>query len=105
MVLGFIVGASVNSYLRTIGAAGNHSVENASAGTRALWVAAGKGNLAETVSITSSTCAEPMVPIHGRSTRKPRERQGHAIVEGHPEIEQHLDYYMDDWFQRCGQPD
>lgn len=104
-VLGFIIGASVNSYLRTIGPAGDHTVENASADTRELWVAAGDGDLEETVRITSSTCADPWVRYTADRHRNHENARGHAILKGHPEIERHLDNYMDDWFQRCGQPD
>jgi hypothetical protein len=103
-VLAFIIGASVNSYLRTIGPSGDHSVENAAPESRALWTAAGSGNLHQVTRITSSTCADPWVRYTADQHGNRENARGHAIVNSHPDIEQLLDDYMDKWFGRCGQP-
>ena len=104
-ILGFIIGASLNSYLRTIGPAGDHSVENASPDSRALWAAAGGGDLEQVTRITSSTCADPWVRYTADQHGNRENARGHAIISGHPDIEQLLDDYMDKWFDRCGQPE
>ncbi len=102
-VLAFIIGASVNSYLRTIGPAGDHSVENASAESRELWAAAGNGYLSEVERITADTCADPWVRYVADEHGNRENARGHAIVNGHPQVEEHLDRYMDEWFDRCGE--
>jgi hypothetical protein len=102
-VLAFIIGASVNSYLRTIGPAGDHSVENASAESRELWAAAGNGHLSEVERITADTCADPWVRYVADEHGNRENARGHAIVNGHPQVEEHLDRYMDEWFDRCGE--
>jgi hypothetical protein len=104
-ILGFIIGASVNSYLRTIGPAGDHSVENASAESRALWIAAGIGDVDSVVRITTDTCADPWVRYTADEHGNTENARGHAIVSGHREVERVLDEYMDGWFDSCGQPE
>lgn len=103
-VLTFIIGASLNSYLRTIGPAGDHSVQNASADTRELWVAAGAGELTEVTRITDTTCADPWVRFTADEHGNQENARGHAIVKGpHKSVERILDDYMGDWYERCGQ--
>lgn len=111
-ILGVIIGASYNSYRQSLGPAGDHSVANASADTRALWAAAGAGDVPEVVRLTTNTCADPWVkfPVEeGRHNAK-----GHA--EAHPpvrsddreaayvEVSDLLGDYMDDWHDRCPRP-
>jgi hypothetical protein len=106
-VLGVIIGASVNSYYNSLGPPGDHSVENASADTRALWVAARAGDLGEVRQIISETCADPWVKFpygNGRHNAKgmaeTRGLEGWTGPFG--QISDTLGDYMDDWYDRCG---
>ncbi len=103
-VLGLIVGGSVHSYLRTVGPAGDHSIQNASAESEALWSAAGAGDLDEVVRLTTDTCADPWVRFTADDEGNLENARGHAIVRGpHADIERVLDDYMTRWHERCGQ--
>jgi hypothetical protein len=110
-ILGFIIGASVNSYLDSLGPPGDHSVENASADTRALWQAAYDGDLAEVAHLTSETCADPWVkfPIgSGRHNAKGMaETRGTSTDIAAPfgKIADVLGGYQDAWYDRCGTTD
>jgi hypothetical protein len=110
-VLGFIIGASLNSYLNSLGPPGDHSVENASAESRALWEAAGAGQLDEVTRITTETCADPWVkfPVGtGRHNAKgyaeAYELRGNGDLSPfYPKISDILGDYQDDWYDRCAQ--
>jgi hypothetical protein len=60
VILGGMIGAGYNSYRNSQPPPGDHSVANASAETRALWVAADTGDV-ETVKRLAQTCADPWV--------------------------------------------
>jgi hypothetical protein len=60
VVLGAIIGAGYNSYRNSLPPPGDHSVAQASSETRALWEAAGRGDV-ETVVRLAQTCADPWV--------------------------------------------
>jgi hypothetical protein len=107
-VLAFIIGASYNSYRNSLGPPGDHSVENASVDTRALWQAAHDGDLAAVETLTTDTCADPWVkfPVDGgrHNAKGMAETQGlHGLSGPFGEISDHLGDYMDDWYDRCGQ--
>lgn len=110
-VLGFIVGASVNSYRNSLGPPGDHSVGNASADTRALWQAAHDGDLDEATRLTTETCADPWVkfPVGGgrHNAKGMAETQGWSGDGAAPfgEIADLLGDYQDDWYERCGRAD
>lgn len=110
VILGFIIGASYNSYRNSLGPPGDHSVANASADTRALWEAAGRGDLAAVMDLTATTCADPWVKFPtsggGRHNAKgfaenrtlqvsgPLDDQLHSVAD-------HLGDYMDVWYDDC----
>ncbi len=108
-ILALIIGASLNSYWNSLGPPGDHSVENASADTRALWVAAGAGNVDEVSRLTSETCADPWVkfPIgNGKHNAKGLAETRQFEVSGIQDrplekIASILGDYMDDWHTRC----
>ena len=110
-ILGFIIGASYNSYRNSLGPPGDHSVENASADTRALWEAANAGDVDAVVELTAATCADPWVkfPVgNGRHNAKGQAETNGMVGPGHldpqfDEIADILGDYMDDWYDRCGQ--
>jgi hypothetical protein len=60
VVLGVIIGGAYNSYRNGLPPPGDHSAVHASPQTRALWEAAGRGDV-ETVARLSQTCADPWV--------------------------------------------
>jgi hypothetical protein len=107
LVLGVIIGASYNSYRNSLGPPGDHSVQNASAVTEALWAAAGRGDLDEVVDLAAESCADPWVKFavgDGRHNAK-----GFAEVRGltgaagpYGEIADVLGEYMDTWYDDCG---
>ena len=106
-VLAFIIGASYNSYRNSLGPPGDHSVENASVDTRALWQAAHDGDLAEVATLTTDTCADPWVkfPVDGgrHNAKGMAETQSlHGLSGPFGEISDRLGDYMDDWYDRCG---
>jgi len=109
-VLGFIIGASYNSYRQSLGPPGDHSVGNASADTRALWEAAGAGDVDEVLRITADTCADPWVkfPVgNGRHNAKGQAETRELDLPDAQEppfrrIADILGGYMDDWHDRCG---
>jgi hypothetical protein len=110
-ILGFIIGASYNSYRNSLGPAGDHSVANASADTRALWEAANAGDVAAVVDLTTDTCADPWVKFpqgNGRHNAKGQAetRELELPDDQEPpfrEIAGILGDYMDDWHHRCPQ--
>lgn len=104
-VLGFIIVSSINSYRWTVGPDGDHSVENAAPESRALWVAAGAGDLVEVEQITATTCADPWVRYVADEHGNRENARGHAIVNGHGDVKDHLEDYMGDWSDRCSDPD
>lgn len=112
-ILGFIIGASYNSYRQSLGPPGDHSVENASTDTRALWQAAYDGDVTEVIRVSTETCADPWVkfPIgNGRHNAKGQAetRELELPDELEPpfrEISDILGDYMDDWHDRCGLSD
>ena len=104
-VLGFIIVSSINSYRWTVGPDGDHSVENAAPESRRLWVAAGAGDLVEVEQITATTCADPWVRYVADQHGNRENARGHAIVNGHGEVKDHLEEYMGDWSDRCGPDD
>jgi hypothetical protein len=107
-ILGFIIGASVNSYFNSLGPPGDHSHENASADTRALWQAAYDGDLTLVVHLTSETCADPWVKFPIDSGR--HNAKGMAETRGmntdirapFGKIADVLGDYQDAWNDRCG---
>lgn len=109
-ILGFIIGASYNSYRNSLGPPGDHSVENASADTRSLWEAANEGDVAAVVRLTSDTCADPWVKFpygNGRHNAKGQAetRELELPDDREPPFRQIsgiLGDYMDDWYDRCG---
>jgi len=112
-ILGFIIGASYNSYRQSLGPPGDHSVENASTDTRALWQAAYDGDVTEVIRVSTETCADPWVkfPIgNGRHNAKGQaeSRELELPDELEPpfrEISDILGDYMDDWYDSCGLSD
>ena len=110
-ILGFIIGASYNSYRNSLGPPGDHSVANASADTRALWEAANAGSVDTVIELTTTTCADPWVkfPVgNGRHNAKGWAETRTLQVADHLEppfnrIADILGDYMDDWYERCGQ--
>lgn len=111
VVLGVIAGGSYNSYRRSQPPAGDHSVEGASAETRALWDAAGAGDVDAVIRL-SRTCADPWVqfPI-GNDKRNARGYADQRLLdlpdeqEGpYREINDVLAETQDTWFERCGAP-
>jgi len=110
-VLAFIIGASLNSYINSLGPPGDHSVENASADTQALWQAAFDGDLSEVERLTVETCADPWVkfPIgNGRHNAKGMaETRGMTtdVVAPFGAIADILGHYQNDWYDRCGRTD
>lgn len=110
-VLGFVFGASVNSYRNSLGPPGDHSATNASSDTRDLWHAAYDGDLDEVRRLTTETCADPWVklPIAGgrHNAKGMAETRGRQISDVAPfgEIADHLGDYQDDWYDRCGRTD
>ena len=111
LIGGFIIGASYNSYRNSLGPAGDHSVANASADTRALWEAANAGDVAAVVDLTTDTCADPWVKFpqgNGRHNAKGQAetRELDLPDDQEPpfrEIAGILGDYMDDWHHRCPQ--
>jgi hypothetical protein len=111
-ILGFIIAASYNSYRQSLGPAGDHSVENASADTRSLWQAANAGEVDEVLRITTGTCADPWVkfPVgNGRHNAKGQAETRELDLPDAQEppfrqIADILGDYMDDWHDRCGHP-
>ncbi|MGI9642079.1 MAG: hypothetical protein ACR2N9_04770 [Acidimicrobiia bacterium] len=107
-VLSFIIGASLNSYINSLGPPGDHSVANASADTRALWQAAFDGDLIAVERLTIETCADPWVkfPIgNGRHNAKGMaETRGMTTDVNAPfgAIADTLGDYQNDWYDRCG---
>jgi hypothetical protein len=108
-ILGFIIGASYNSYRQSLGPPGDHSVQNASADTRALWEAANAGNLDEVIRVSTETCADPWVKFDGHNAKGEAEtRELELPDELEPpfrEISDILGDYMDVWYDRCGRSD
>jgi hypothetical protein len=109
-VLGFIIAASYNSYRQSLGPPGDHSVENASADTRALWEAAHDADVAEVTRLTTDTCADPWVKFplgNGRHNAKGEAENQELVLpdDREPpfrEISDILGDYMDVWHDRCG---
>jgi hypothetical protein len=112
-LLGIIIGGSYNSYRQSLGPPGDHSVENASADTRSLWVAANAGDVDEVLRITTDTCADPWVkfPVgNGRHNAKGQAetRELELPDAQEPPFRQIADIlgdYMDDWHDRCSASD
>lgn len=112
-VLGIIIGASYNSYRQSLGPPGDHSADNASVDSKSLWNAAGTGDVAEVVRITTDTCADPWVkfPVDdGRHNAKgwaeTRELDlPDAQEPPYRQISDILGDYMDEWYDRCGRSD
>lgn len=108
-ILGVIIGASYNSYRQSLGPPGDHSVDNASANTRALWEAANAGDVDQVVLLTTQTCADPWVKFphgNGRHNAKGQAetRELELPDEQEPpyrQISGILGDYMDDWHHRC----
>jgi hypothetical protein len=109
VILGFIIGASYNSYRNSLGPPGDHSVANASPDTRALWEAADAGDVAAVVDLTTNSCADPWVKFphgNGRHNAKGQAetRELELPDDQEPpfrEIAGVLGDYMDDWHHRC----
>jgi hypothetical protein len=109
VVLGFIMGASFNSYRESLGPPGDHSVANASASTRALWIAAKSGDVREVARLTAETCADPWVkfPVgDGRHNAKGMAEERELQVDDDREapfreVAHMLGDYMDRWEERC----
>lgn len=108
-ILGFIIGASYNSYRQSLGPPGDHSVAGASADTRALWQAANDGDVDEIVRLTTETCADPWVKFNSHNAKGEAEtRELHLPDEFEPpfrEISGILGDYMDVWEDRCSRFD
>lgn len=111
IVLGAIAGASYNSYRNSLGPPGDHSYQNASVETVALWGAADEGDIDEVVRLTTETCADPWVKFPdggGRHNAKGQaETRGMELPDGqgprYGEISDILGDYMDVWYDNCGQ--
>jgi hypothetical protein len=112
LVLGLIAGASYNSYRNSLGPPGDHSYQNASADTSALWVAANEGSVDEVTRLTTETCADPWVKFptggDGKHNAKGQaeNRPFDLPAQQHPpyrEIADILGDYMDVWYDDCGQ--
>ena len=108
LVLGFIIGASYNSYRQSLGPAGDHSVENASVETRALWEAADAGDVDEVVRLAEETCADPWVKFGGHNAKGEAETRELELPDEleppYREISDLLGDYMDVWHHQCPQP-
>lgn len=108
LILGFIIGASYNSYRQSLGPAGDHSVENASADTRALWEAADAGDVKAVVRLTTETCADPWVKFGGHNAKGEAESRELELPDEleppYREISDILGDYMDVWHHECPQP-
>lgn len=110
VALGMIAGGSYNSYRRSQGPPGDHSVANASAETRALWNAAGAGDVDEVVRL-SQTCADPWVQFPTRNGKNNARGYADARLLDLPD-EQEAPYAeiidiladtQDTWYDRCGE--
>jgi hypothetical protein len=109
-VLAVIAGGSYNSYRKSMGPPGDHSVENASAESRALWMAAGAGHVDEVTSL-SKTCADPWVkfPTGGDGRHNARGYADARLLDlpdereaPYAEIMDILAETQDRWYDRCG---
>ena len=92
VVLGGMAAAGFNSYRKSQPPPGDHSAENATAESRALWDAAAAGDLG-TVTAMIDACADPFVQFDhlGRARSQTGDR----------EIVSRLRAAEDTWVQRC----
>lgn len=109
VVIGGLISAAYISYRNSQPPTGDHSVANASAETRALWVAADTGDV-ETVKRLAATCADPWVQFptpdgkhdaHGAADSRlldlPDDQE-----PPYAEIMKILGPAKESWYDRCG---
>jgi hypothetical protein len=109
LILSGMAAAGYNSYRKNQGPPGDHSVENASADTRALWEAARAGDVDE-VERLAQTCADPWVQFPaGDGKHRAKGIADTQVLELPDDEEAPYEEIMavladaeDTWFARCG---
>jgi hypothetical protein len=109
VVLGAIGAASLNSYRYNQGPPGDHSVQHASAESRALWDAALDGDVAE-VERLAATCADPWIQFpYGNGKHRAKGIADQRLLElasdeeaPYVEVMAVLKDAEKSWYERCG---